>query len=165
MNKQTVYIENSIVSYLTARPSRQIVAAAWQRLTIDWWEARRHDFDLYTSELVLLEAKRGNPDAAKRRISRLESVPLLTITGAVEALALSLVEKHSVPKAANADAIHIAIAAVHGIDYLLTWNCTHIDNAETKPLIRNVCKLEGYKCPEICTPQELMGDKDGRNYN
>ena len=161
MSKPTVYIENSVISYLTARPRRDLVTAAWQQVTRDWWERRRQDFELYTSELGLAEASGGDPDAARERLKALEGIPTLPITEAAERLAQALLQAKAVPEKAKADALHIAIGAVHGVDYLLTWNCTHIDNAETKPTIRKTCLEEGYSYPEICTPQELMGDEDG----
>jgi len=163
MSRPTVYIENTIVSYLTARPSRHILAAAWQQVTRDWWQTRRPAFDLRTSELALAEAAAGDQDAAAERLAALDGVPILPLTAAVEELARALLEQRAVPEKANADAVHIAVAAVHGMDYLLTWNCTHIDNAETKPLIRSVCVVGGHSCPEICTPQELMGEEYGRD--
>ena len=155
-----VYIETSVISYLTARPSREILAAAWQQVTREWWDDHRTRFELFISELVLTEAAQGDPDAAQRRIERLKGIPELDVTHDAVALAKVLVADGAVPNEAMDDATHIAVAAVHGIDYLLTWNCRHLDNAEMKPLIRSVCTLAGYRCPEICTPQELMGAQD-----
>lgn len=157
MDKKTVYIETSIVSYLTARPSSNLLAAAWQKATVDWWDTQRDRFDLYVSATVIEEANRGNSQAAARRLKTLVDIPLLPITEAVVVLAKSLIRKGGVPEKALDDALHIAVSAVHGMDYLLTWNCRHIDNAETKPLIRRICATKGHPCPEICTPQELMG--------
>ena len=157
MDKKTVYIETSIVSYLTARPSSNLLAAAWQKATVDWWDTQRGRFDLYVSATVIEEAKRGDTQAAARRIEALEDISLLPITEAVVILAKSLIREGGIPEKALDDALHIAVSAVHGIDYLLTWNCRHIDNAETKPIIRRICGAKGHPCPEICTPQELMG--------
>ena len=157
MDKKTVYVETSIISYLTARPSSHLVAAAWQKATVDWWETQRSRFDLYVSMTVIEEAKRGDAHAAARRLEAIEDIALLPITDAAVMLAKALINEGGVPKKALDDALHIAISALHGIDYLLTWNCRHIDNAETKPLIRRICADKGYVCPEICTPQELMG--------
>jgi len=157
MAKQTVYIETSIVSYLTARPSGDLVAAAWQKATVDWWETQRSRFDLYTSDVVVEEAGRGNPEAAVGRLEALSGIPILAVTDAVVALSKALIHGGAVPAKALGDSLHIAVSAVHGVDYLLTWNYRHLDNAETKPVIRSVCALHGYPGPEICTPQELMG--------
>jgi hypothetical protein len=157
MGKKTVYIETSIVSYLTARPTNDLLAAAWQKITSDWWNSQRRRFNLYTSSLVIEEAARGNPDAASRRLKALSDFQLLAITEAVVALSKALLQEGALPIKALDDSLHIAIAAVHGVDYLLTWNCRHIDNAEMKPVVRKVCTAHGYVCPEICTPQELMG--------
>ena len=154
---KTVYIETSIVSYLTARPTSDLLAAAWQKTTVDWWDTRRSRFRLYTSRVVMEEAGRGNAEAAARRLEALAGIPLLAITDEVVALAKVLIQKGALPKNAIGDALHIATAAVHTMDYLLTWNCRHIDNAEMKPVVRGFCTACGYMCPEICTPQELMG--------
>ncbi len=154
---KTVYIETSIVSYLTAKPSDNLLASAWQRATIDWWETQRSRFKLYTSQLVQEEASQGDPAAAMRRLDTLRKIPLLKMTDQVIVLAKSFLEQGALPPKAIDDAIHIALAAIHELDYLLTWNCRHIDNAETKPVIRNICITQGVTCPEICTPSELMG--------
>lgn len=157
MKKKTVYIETSIVSYLTARPTNDLLAAAWQKITNDWWDTQRSRFSLYTSSVVTEEAGRGNTDAASRRLDALSGIPLLATTEEVVAFAKALIQEGALPTKALDDSLHIAMAAVHGIDYLLTWNCRHIDNAEMKPVVRNICTTHGYVCPEICTPQELMG--------
>ncbi len=162
MEKKTVYIETSIVSYLTARPTNDLLAAAWQKTTIDWWDTQSSRFCLYTSNVVTEDAGRGNPDAASRRLEALSGIPLLAITEAVVVLSKALIQERALPAKALDDSLHTALAAVHGIDYLLTWNCRHIDNAEMKPVVRSVCATHGYVSPEICTPQELMGvDEDG----
>ena len=158
MAKKSVYIKTSIVSYLTSLPSGDLLAAASQKTTHDWWNRRRSLFDLYTSDLVLEEAARGDAEAANRRLIALQNVPVLIVTSAVRDLSKKLLADGAVPIKAVDDSLHIAIAAVHGVDYLLTWNCRHIDNAELKPLIRHICIQQGHICPEICTPQELMGE-------
>jgi predicted nucleic acid-binding protein len=154
---QKVYIETSIVSFLTARPSSNLLTAAWQNITTEWWERRRNDFQIFTSELVWEEARRGDKKAALRRQNVLEGIPLLELTESAVNLAKALLSNKAVPHKATDDAFHIALASVHCIDYLLTWNFRHIHNAETKPLIREVVTARDYRCPEICTPQELLG--------
>ena len=160
MDRKKAYVETSIVSYLTARPSSDLLAAAWQKITVDWWDTRRKRFDLFASELVIEEASRGDDEAAGRRLEALAGMPLLAITDEVVALSEALIQKGVLPRQAVGDSLHIALTAVHGVDYLLTWNYRHIDNAENKPLIRQICLANGYGCPEICTPQELMGVDD-----
>ncbi len=157
MDKKTVYLETSIVSYLTARPSSDLLAAASQKVTIDWWDTQRSRFDLFVSEIVIEEAGRGDDIAVTRRMNALVGIPLLSINDEVLALSEAFVQAGALPQKALGDSIHIALSAVHGIDYLLTWNYRHIDNAETKPIIREVCLANIYDYPEICTPQELMG--------
>jgi predicted nucleic acid-binding protein len=157
MVRKKVYIETSVVSYLTARPSSDLVAAAWQRVTMDWWDSRREKFDLFASEVVIEEAGRGDEVAAARRMEALAGIPLLAITDEVVTLSEGLIRRGVLARQAIGDSLHIALAAVHGVDYLLTWNYRHIANAESKPLIRKVCLENGFGYPEICTPQELMG--------
>ena len=157
MEKKTVYIETSIISYLTARPSRDLLATAWQQVTIDWWDTQRDRFDLYTSDIVIEEVGRGDDLAISRRLETLAGIPMLAITDRVVALSEALVDAKALPRKAIGDSLHIALSAVHGVDYLLTWNYRHIDNAQTKPIVRAVCLVNGYAYPEICTPQELMG--------
>ena len=157
MTNKTVYIETSVVSYLTARPTADLLAAAWQKVTLDWWETQRSRFELYASEVTIQEAGKGDPDARARRLAALANIPLLPITEAVAPLATALVRGHALPANAVNDALHVAVAAVQGIDYLLTWNYRHLDNAETKPAVRDTCAEHGHPAPEICTPRELMG--------
>ncbi len=156
---QTVYVETSIVSYLISRPSRDVRVAAWQEITIQWWEQDRSKYELFTSELVTAEAGGGDEDAARKRLDRLKDIPVLAIDDATKQFAAQLIRKGAVPPESQADALHIAVAAVHGLDYLLTWNCRHIDNAATKPLIRSISAIAGYRCPEICTPLELSSEE------
>jgi hypothetical protein len=156
--KPTVYIETSIVSYLTSRPSNDIRVAANQNTTVEWWETRRSAFDLYVSEFVLTEASFGHPDAANRRMAVLKDIPELTAIEGVRTLGKALITKGSLPGKAEIDAYHIAVAAAHGVEYLLTWNCTHIANAAMRPKIESICRELGYEPPIICTPQELMED-------
>ncbi len=157
INKKTVYIETSIVSYLTARPTRDLLASAWQMTTVEWWSTQSNRFNLYTSDVALEEAGKGNPEAAARRLEALSGIPILPITRSVVTLSKVLLQGQALPAGALDDALHIAVSAVHGIDYLLTWNCRHLDNAETKPIVRSICSIHEHTSPEICTPQELMG--------
>lgn len=156
--KPAVYVENSVISYLAARRSRDLVAAARQEITWEWWENRRECFELLASELVYTEAAAGDAEAAERRLRCLKDVATVPVTEQSRALAGALLREGALPKKAAADALHVATAAVHGISYLLTWNCTHLANAEIIPLLRHVCQRHGFKCPEICTPEELMGE-------
>lgn len=156
-NMPSVYIETSIVSYLTARPSQNLMVAAWQGITAEWWDRHRLDYQLCTSGLTLEEAGRGDPEAAIRRMARLEGIPLLAMTDRAIELAGRLLHPGPLPLQAAEDALHIALSAVHAVDFLLTWNFRHIDNAQTKPHVRELCVQNGYHCAEICTPQELTG--------
>lgn len=157
--RKTVYIETSIVSYLTAQPSRDLLAAAWQQITAQWWRQERAKYELCTSALVVKEASQGDREAAEKRLAILEGLYKLTVDDEAERFADRLTAGGGVPVGAEGDALHIAVAAVHEVDYLLTWNCRHIDNAVTKPIIRSICAVEGYPCPEICTPVELLSEE------
>lgn len=152
-----VYIETTIVSYLTARPSRDLIVAAHQQLTQEWWENRRANFDLYTSQFVLQESSAGDAKMAQTRLEALEEIPLLSVTQEAVTLARTLVQKGPIPEKADVDALHIAVAATNGMDYLLTWNCKHIANAEMQIGIGKLCRAAGFEPPVICTPEELLG--------
>jgi len=154
--KPTVYIETSVISYLTARASNDIRAVAWQNITADWWDNRRAAFDLYISEFVVVEASRGNFQAAALRMSAIADIPELEATEDVKLVAQALLNHGSLPRKTELDAYHVAITAINGINYLLTWNCTHIANAVMRPKIEAVCRLQGYEPPIICTPSELL---------
>lgn len=154
--KPKVYLETTIVSYLAAWPSRDVVMAANQQTTRDWWARHNADSDLYTSDIVVQEARAGDPDAARRRLEILEVATELNITEESKALAARLVDQVPLPRKAQVDALHIAVATVNGMDYLLTWNCTHIANAALRHRIEAVCRASGCEPPVICTPQELL---------
>ena len=151
-----VYLETTIASYLTAWPSRDLVMAANQQVTREWWSKRRHDFQLFVSQIVIKESSAGDQDAAQHRLEFLKPFPRLDITVEVEALAAQLIADVPLPLKAQADALHIAVAAVHHMNYLLTWNCTHIANATLRTAIERVCRSQGYEPPVVCTPQEIL---------
>lgn len=130
--------------------------AANQEATRKWWDESRAKFELFISELVIGEISNGDADAVKRRIAVVEHLPELALTDQAEALAAKLLLGAALPQKAKADALHIAVATVHGMDYLLTWNCTHIANAIMRPKIELICRAAGYEPPVICTPPELV---------
>lgn len=152
----SVYLKTTIPSYLTARPSRDVVVAARQQITCQWWNSRRHDFELFVSQIVLDEIGVGDPDAIARRLEAVDGIPLLEPQEGAEGLVKVLIRDLALPHRAAADALHIALAVANGIDFLLTWNCTHIANAANRPIIEMTCHSLGYEAPVICTPEELM---------
>jgi len=156
--KSRLYLETTIPSYLTSRPSRDLVVAGHQQITREWWETRRDDFHLYISQLVVDEAGAGDPVAARLRLKVLEDLPLLDITPEVADVASGILASGRVPRKAATDSAHIAVAALHGMDFLVTWNCVHIANAAIAKDLVSICREHGYECPAICTPEELMGD-------
>ena len=150
------YVETSVIGYLTAWPSRDVVVAAYQQVTREWWQDARDRFELVASELVVTEAAAGDPDAANSRLAALESVTLLEATDGAAELAQRLLELEAVPHNAADDAAHIAIAVANGVDYLVIWNFRHIANATMRSRIEHVCRQAGYEPAIICTPSELM---------
>lgn len=155
--KASAYVETTIVSYLTSRPSRDLIRAAEQELTRQWW-ATRSRFDLYTSALVRREAAAGDPQAAQRRLDVLLDLPEAPMGDDVVALADRLLQEAALPQKAAADALHIAVAVVHRLDYLVTWNCTHIANAAMRAKIEAVVRGVGLRPTIICTPMELLAE-------
>jgi len=152
-----VYIETSVISYLAAHPSRDLITAAHQQITHTWWQVSRLGFVIFASQVVLDEVAAGDPQMARKRIDILTDVPLLDITPEVAELAAMLIARLSLPPRAGADALHIAVAAYHQMDFLLTWNCSHIANAILRPKIDRICTEQGYSAPVLCTPEELIG--------
>ena len=154
--KNSVYIETSIVSYLTARPSNDIRSVSQQNITSEWWSFRRNEFDLFISEFVIIEASRGDKNAAAKRLAAVEGIAELEVLDTTAKLARTLISQGSLPAKAEIDAFHVAVAATHGVEFLLTWNCKHIANAIMRPKIEQVCREEGFEPPIICTPTELL---------
>ncbi len=152
--KPRVYVETSVISYLAAMPSRDVVTLAHQQLTFEWWSESGR-FDLYVSDAVLAEAARGDPAAAARRVAVLQDLPVLEVTREVSELAGRFLNAGVLPAAALVDAVHVAAAVVHGMDYLLTWNCAHIANAAVRASLERACREYGFEPPIICTPEEL----------
>jgi len=156
--KPRLYLETTIPSYLTSRPSRDLIIAGHQQITREWWTERRSRFDTFISQLVIDEAEAGDPEAMRDRMKAIRDLPLLEITPEVEQLAAAILASGSIPQRAVTDAAHIAVASVHGMDFLLTWNCAHIANAAIIRTVADICRQCGHDCPVICTPEELLGD-------
>jgi predicted nucleic acid-binding protein len=154
--KAKVYLETSVISYLTSRPNRDVVIAGHQQTTRDWWDRRREAFNLVASQLVIQEASAGDTIAAQERLKALSDVELLETTEEAVLLAQIMIETGILPKKAAEDALHIAIAVTNGVDYLLTWNCKHIANAVIRRQVERVCRSRGYEPVSICTPEELL---------
>ena len=153
---ERVYIETTVISYLTARPHRDIVIAGHQQITHDWWDNNRENYELCISQLVLGEAAAGDSQAAQERLEILQHMSVLETTAAALELAKELIRAGALPTKAGDDALHIAVAATHAVPYLLTWNCRHMANATMRSMIESVCADKGFKAPIICTPEELM---------
>ena len=153
----TLYIETSIVSYATAWPSKNLQTAAIQEQARNWWGIERPKFELVTSQLTLDEAASGDPVAAKERLKLLDGVPIMPISQEAEILADRILAGHMMPQKAAADALHVALAALARVDYLLTLNCKHIANAHELPRVYRLLASEGLSGLLICTPAEFLG--------
>ena len=154
--KPKVYLETTIPSLLTAWPSRDISVAGMQQTTRDWWDQRRQRYELFVSTLVMKEVERGDARAAAERVASLLACQVLPYSREAEDLTRALLASRLIPVRAETDAAHVATAAVHGMDFLLTWNCRHIANAIISEQLRHICDHEGFPAPVICTPHELM---------
>ena len=155
--KKKVYIETSVISYLCARPSRDLILAANQEITREWWNNKER-YDLYISEFVTEEISRGDIEAAEKRSAFINNIPMLPLTKECNTLAKELIDKHAFPETALTDASHVSIASVFQIDFLLSWNCKHIVNPHMQNKIRKTVETSNYKLPVICTPFELLED-------
>jgi hypothetical protein len=154
---ETIYLETSILGYLTARPSRDLVVAANIEITREWWDTRRSDFQLYSSQAVVKETSQGDAAIASQRLEIVRNLALLDLNQSVLDLAEQFLERSNLPPKADVDAIHIAAATVHAMDYLLTWNCKHIANAQIQRKLAEISLNFGYELPILCTPYELLG--------
>lgn len=151
-----LYLETTIPSYLVARPSRDLILAGQQEATREWWDEKRQSYDLFISEFVEIEAGRGDTEMAAARLKSIQDVPRLSLNESTEELAAAILAKGLIPPNAAVDASHIAVAAVHEMDILLTWNCKHIHNIAISRQIERVCARAGFQCPAICTPFDLL---------
>ena len=154
--KPRLYLETTIPSYLVARRSRDLRLAADQETTQQWWETERHDYELFISQAVVREVSRGDANFAAARLDHLRDIPLLPRTPEASALITHLLASSIIPAVAEDDATHIGLAAAHGMDFLLTWNCRLINNHHIRVRIEQACAAMGLVCPDICTPAELM---------
>jgi hypothetical protein len=153
---ETVYIETSVVSYLVSRPSRDLIVAGHQQLTREWWENRRAKFVCFISDVVLDEVRDGDAEPAALRLQALEGFPRLAATPEAEKLAAAFLQSVLPTKAAR-DTAHLAIVTVGKVKYLLTWNCSHLANAQILDRLDPIAVAGGFKLPRVCTPEELMG--------
>ena len=154
--KPKLYLETTIPSLLTAWPSRDVLLAGQQQATRDWWAQRRKRYQLFISGLVLAESRRGDPSAATAREQVLSACAVLEYSEEAQILAAKILSTHLLLAKAAVDAAHIAIARVHQMDFLLTWNCRHIANAFIRGRLRQLIGALGYSAPTICTPEELL---------
>jgi predicted nucleic acid-binding protein len=155
---ESVFLETTFISYLVARPSRDLLVAAHQHATQEWWADRRSDFECCVSQVVIDEPSAGDPAEVQKRLAVIIGLPALEITVDAGSLTEAILSEGILPSHAVRDAAHVAVAAVHGIDYLLTWNCKHLANAQIARRIALVCQRLGHRMPIICTPEELMGE-------
>jgi len=157
--KRKIYVETSVISYLTARPSKTIIGAAHQQITLAWWDLRS-DYELFVSQSVWLECAAGDPVAAQKRLAALVGIPVLAVTQDMIRLADAFIEHAIIPAKAIEDALHIAVSTLHHVDFLLTWNCRHIANPVIQEKIALHLEQLGLFLPIICTPEELLGGRD-----
>ena len=155
---ESVYIETSVVSYLVARPLARTVAHQWHVWTKDWWRLRRPFFECVISEEVLREAAAGDAKLSQKRLEALSTLTVLRRTPVVDELAEAFLSAGALPEKAKADAVHLAVATSHRVDYLLTWNCKHLANAQILLRLRPLAEQRGYRMPEVCRPLQLMGE-------
>jgi predicted nucleic acid-binding protein len=154
--KKKLYVETTVVSYFAARPSRDIMVASHQQATRDLWPLLAGKYETYISALVYAESERGDPEQAELRLAAIEPFPMLDIDDEARSLAEKIVAERGVPADYPEDALHIAVAAVNGIEVLITWNFAHLSNPFTRRKVRQIVESQGYACPEICAPEELL---------
>lgn len=156
----TVYIETTVVGSIAGRLHPNPLTAARQKASRIWWSNARSHFEIFVSQLVVDECLAGDPDAAQERVDEVAGIPRLQITNAARDLADALIDRKAIPASEPRDALHIGIAAAHGIQYLVTWNFKHIANATLRDRINGICRDVGHEPPIICTPEEIAGMTD-----
>lgn len=154
--KKRVYIETTVVSYFAARPSRDIVIAGHQEATRDLWPDLTTKYETYISALSYEEVRKGDPDQARLRLEAIKPFPMLDIDDEARTLADKIIGSRGIPPEYPEDALHISVAAVNGIEVVITWNFAHLNNPFTRKAIRRIVEDSGYACPEICSPEELL---------
>ncbi|MCP4656629.1 MAG: type II toxin-antitoxin system VapC family toxin [bacterium] len=154
--KPAVYIETTVISYLTARPSRDLIVAGHQQLTHEWWSDHLPRFEGFISPAVMDEISKGDPKAAQARLSAVADFKILELVPEVRDLADAYFSGIEIPARARADSYHLAFAAWHGMDFLVTWNCTHIAGGFVRRMVRGINSEREIATPTICTPEELM---------
>ena len=158
MDKPTLYMGTTIPSFLLAEPSRDLVASARQEVTRDWWRREHGRFEVFVSQTVLDEAQKGSHSAAQKRPEFLEQFQVLATTHDVDRLAELYVRKQIVPAEKLGDALHLAVASIYRMNFLCTWNLKHIANAFAIRRLRALNAEQGLFTPEICTPEQLLGE-------
>ena len=153
---ETVYLETTFISYLVAMPARDLIVAAHQQVTRDWWQDRQRHFRCVVSPVVIDEISMGDEAEIKKRLDFVRALEVLSASTDAEELTQAIMDAGVLPEKAVRDAAHIAVAAVHGVEYLLTWNCRHLANAQISRRIHAVCDAQGFRTPLICTPEELL---------
>nr|VFK48974.1 MAG: hypothetical protein BECKTC1821E_GA0114239_11502 [Candidatus Kentron sp. TC] len=162
MINPSVYIETSVIGYLTSWPRENPTVAGHQNTTKLWWSTARDRFELFVSQLVIRECSDGDPEAVKDRLGSIKGIPVLPITPDAESLANALIQGRAVPKSELNDALHMVLAATHGAQYLVSWNFRHIVNASLRPVIGRICRGAWYNPPIFCTPEKLLEVTDDR---
>lgn len=152
----TVYIESTVISYRTARPSRDLVVATHQQLTLEWWDNVLQALTPFVSQFVWDEIARGDAEAVARRVKAIEGIASLEMSPPIAELAREYFDAIRLPETARTDAIHVALAVYHGLDYLVTWNCKHIAGGRVRAIVQQINERRGIATPVICTPEELM---------
>jgi predicted nucleic acid-binding protein len=153
-----IYIESTIPSYVVARPARDLIQAGHQQTTKDWWDLKRANHELFTSQVVLDEIASGDKEMARQRMELMAGIPILPVNAEAESLAQEILDSGLLPRGADRDAAHIALATVYELDILLSWNCRHIANATIQSRLRNLAGKSGFTLPVLCTPDELTGE-------
>jgi predicted nucleic acid-binding protein len=154
--KKSVYVESTVISYLTAKPSRDVVVAGHQQLTREWWDYSLPKLNPFVSQFVVNEVSAGDPVASKARLKSISTFSLLEMKPEIEHIANQYFRAIRIPEKAKSDAFHLAVATWHGLDFLVSWNCTHIASARVRGIVEQINAQNDFATPMICTPEELM---------
>ena len=157
---ESVYIETTIPSYLSARSSRDLIVAAHQRITHEWWEGQREKYQLFISPIVVTECSAGDPERAKARLALLTEMTLLEYSPRIDSLTEQIMGGLRIPQSKRLDAMHLAYAVEYQIDFVMTWNCSHLANAQSEKALASFCKQKNVWMPILCTPEEVTMEEE-----
>jgi len=156
--KLKIYLDTSVISYYVKKTEYDILEQAHYQLTRQWWRKFATHHSLFISVFVINEIEKGDKHAAMKRLKAVEGIPILDTSVSVDRLSRIIVKELNIPEKARMDGYHLAVAAMNSQDYIVSWNFKHMANARVRRIYKAICGEEGLVCPDISTPEEMLGE-------